>query len=347
MPPPINVIVNGDFENQFANWTGGANTDNEIGSFLGGTPHWTEDTYLHNGNTGNTVAEMDGHAGQTTVLEQSFTVGGPLNTDITFDAALRTNAQVGDGYTVEILDNTGAVVATQTITPTAHAFTGYSIPVSFPAAGTYTLRFTEIGNDNSLGALLDNISILACFLRGTHIETKSGPRLIETLKAGDLVRTKDHGFRPIRWIGSTTCAARGDLAPILFRKGALGNTRDLKVSPNHRIMLADWRAETLFGEAEVLVPAKDLVNDRTILRQSGGTADYFHMMFDQHEIVFSEGLPSESFYPRAGVLNAVEDATRAEILRLFPELSASPEGYGPTARALLAPSETALLLASA
>ena len=345
MAPPSNLIINGDFENQFSNWTGGANTDNEIGSFLGGTPHWTEDTYLHNGNTGNTLAEMDGHSGQTTVLEQSFSVGGTLTTDITFDAALRSSGNSGDGFTVEILDSGGSVVTSALITPIAHALTGYSLPVTFPAAGTYTLRFTEAGNDNSRGALLDNISILACFLRGTAIETKSGVCFIENLRVGDLVRTKDHGVQPIRWLGSTRCAARGDMAPILIRKGALGNTRDLMVSPNHRILLDDWRAEMLFGEAQVLVPAKALVNDQTILRVEGGEAEYFHMMFDQHQIVFSEGVPSESFYPGADVLNEAEEATRAEILALFPELSNMPDSYGPVARVVLNPTEVALLLA--
>jgi len=232
-----------------------------------------------------------------------------------------------------------------TIEPTTNTLTEYSIPITFPAAGTYTLRFTEIGNDNSLGALLDDVSILACFLRGSHIETHSGPRMIEDLHVGDLVRTKDHGFQPIRWIDSTTCTARGEMAPILIRKGALGNTRDLKVSPNHRMLLADWRAELLFGEAEVLAPAKALVNDHSILRVEGGEAVYFHMMFDQHEIVFSEGVPSESFYPSADVLSDVEDATRAEIFALFPELLNKPASYGPSARVTLDATELALLLA--
>lgn len=344
--PLNNLIINGNFENQFDNWTGGGNTDNEIGSFEGGTPHWTEDTYLHNGNTGNTVAEMDGHSGQTTVLEQSFSVGGALSTDITFDAALRDPGQVGDGFTVEILDSDGNVVGSPvTIEPTAHAFNGYSIPVSFPAAGTYTLRFTEVGNDNSYGALLDNVSILACFAQGTRIETASGLRNIESLKAGDLVRTLDNGFQPIRWIGSSTQPATGDMAPIRFSKGALGNDRDLLVSPNHRMLLADWRAEMLFGLPEALVPAKSLINDESIRRIEGGNTTYFHMMFDRHEIVFSEGVASESFYPAADIMDEFEAATRSEILALFPELRAGVSGYGPTARTVLLPHESALLAA--
>jgi len=339
--PLTNLIINGDFESQFANWGG---TDNEIGSFLGGTPHWTEHTYLHNGNTSNTLAEMDGHSGQTTVLEQSFTVGGAFTTDITFDAALRSGASSGEGFTVEILDSSGSVVGTiSTITPTVHALTGYSIPVSFPAAGTYTLRFTEIGVDQSIGALLDNVSILTCFTRGTQMELKSGLQKIETLRVGDMVRTLDHGFQPIRWIGSTRCMAKADMAPILIRKGALGNTRDLRVSPNHRMLISDWRSELLFDAKEVLVPAKNLVNDVTIHRVEGGVVEYFHMLFDQHEIVFAEGAASESFYPAQDVLDSVEQATKDEILILFPQLGLEGFKYGAPARACLQAQEAALL----
>lgn len=340
-----NIIINGDFENHFDNWTGGGNNDNEIGSHDPlDPPTWTEDTYLNNGNTGNTVAEMDGNAGQTTVLEQSFVINdGPFTTSIDFEAALRVGATPGDGFTVEILDSLGNVVVTDTITPTLNELTGHSVPVTFPAAGTYTLRFTEIGDDDSIGTLLDDISILTCFTRGTRIETKAGDVLIEDLQVGDLVRTADHGFQPIRWIGSTSRSAKADMAPILIRKGALGNANDIRVSPNHRMLLSGWQAEMLFDEAEVLVSAKQLVNDSTILRVEGGNVEYFHMMFDQHEIVFSEGTPSESFFPVLQALDGVEQEVKAEILSLFPELENGTTSYGPPARPSLLAHEAAFL----
>ena len=154
----------------------------------------------------------------------------------------------------------------------------------------------------------------------------------------------DRGYQPIRWIGSSKRPATGNLAPILIRKGALGNDRDLRVSPQHRMLLQGWQAEMLFGEEEVLATAKSLVNDRSILRDEGGEVEYFHILFDTHEIIYAEGAPSESFHPGEQGWKALDQATRDEILTLFPELSDGRfEDYGASARASLKHSEGQLL----
>ncbi len=183
-----------------------------------------------------------------------------------------------------------------------------------------------------------------CFTSGTQIATVSGDRRIEDLVAGDLVLTMDRGYQPIRWIVSSKVPATGDLAPILIRKGALGNDRDLRVSPQHRMLLQGWQAEMLFGEEEVLATAKSLVNDHSILRDEGGEVEYFHMLFDTHEIIYAAGAPSESFHPGEQGWKALDQATRDEILTLFPELADGRfEDYGASARTSLKHSEGQLL----
>ena len=178
--------------------------------------------------------------------------------------------------------------------------------------------------------------VVVCFSAGTIIETAEGEVAIESLQVGDLVRTADHDYQPIRWIGSTKVAATGSVAPILIKAGALGNARDLRVSPQHRMLLGGWQAEMLFGDAEVLVAAKHLVNDQTILRVEGGEVEYFHMLFDTHEIVFAEGAASESFHPGQIGWGALAEDARAEILALFPELEQNQFGaYGTSARRTL------------
>ena len=159
-----------------------------------------------------------------------------------------------------------------------------------------------------------------------------------------MVLTMDHGYQPIRWIGSSKRAATGDLAPILIRKSALGNDRDLRVSPQHRMLLQGWQAELLFGELEVLATAKSLLNDQTILREKGGEVEYFHMLFDTHEIIWAEGCRSESFHPGKQGWKALDQATRDEILTLFPQLAdGNFNDYGPAARMSLKHKEGKLL----
>ncbi|EET46529.1 type I secretion target repeat protein [Thalassobium sp. R2A62] len=190
----------------------------------------------------------------------------------------------------------------------------------------------------------DDFQSFVCFTRGTLIKTDQGERPIEELAAGDMVLTMDHGYQPIRWIGSSKRAATGDLAPILIRRGALGNDRDLRVSPQHRMLLQGWQAELLFGEVEVLATAKSLLNDQTILRDEGGEVEYFHMLFDTHEIIYAEGCPSESFHPGQQGWKALDQATRDEILTLFPQLvDGTLNDYGPAARMSLKHKEGKLL----
>jgi hypothetical protein len=174
---------------------------------------------------------------------------------------------------------------------------------------------------------------VVCFTRGSRILTAEGEKAIEDLAAGDLVLTMDHGYQPIRWIGSSIVEGKGRFAPIVIEAGTLGNTRTLRVSPQHRMLLSGWQAELLFDEPEVLVAAKMLVNDQTIRAEEVEQVEYFHMLFDAHEIVYAEGAPSESFHPGHVGWGALAEAAREEILSLFPQLEDLDFTlYGPSAR---------------
>ena len=198
--------------------------------------------------------------------------------------------------------------------------------------------------DDGNGEFNPGVGVTICFAKGTLIETTSGEKAVEALSAGDLVRTLDHGDQPIRWIGSVRRPALGKLAPIKICKGALGNRRDLMVSPQHRMLLTGWRAELFFGECEVLATAKSLINDRDIVRVEGGFVEYFHILFDTHEIIFAEGAPSESFHPGAMGAQALSQDGYDEILTLFPHLGTQGfASYGVSARISLKFKEAALL----
>lgn len=192
------------------------------------------------------------------------------------------------------------------------------------------------------------LDTIPCFVAGTLILTPEGERRIETLSEGDLVMTHDGGPQPIRWIGARTVRAKGALAPIRIEAGALGDHRHLLVSPQHRVLIRDTLSELLFGEAEVLVSAKHLVNDHSIRAMEGGFVTYVHMLFDRHEVVFSEGLATESFLPGPQTTECFEAEILEEICAIFPELDPETgQGYSLAARRTLKAHEARVLMGSA
>ncbi|MFX0544960.1 Hint domain-containing protein [Roseovarius sp. S1116L3] len=184
---------------------------------------------------------------------------------------------------------------------------------------------------------------VVCFARGTRITTDRGEVLIEDLRAGDMVATADGALKPIRWIGSMVVAGSGKLAPVKIRRGALANARDLLVSPQHRMLLRGWQAQLYFGRDEVLVPAKHLINDHSIRQVECGEVEYFHLLFDTHEIVMAEGAESESFHPGDVGISAMNEDIREEIYEIFPQLRGDPSIYGPAARTSVNKQEARLL----
>lgn len=135
----------------------------------------------------------------------------------------------------------------------------------------------------------------AAFTRGTNITLASGElRPIETLSVGDRLLTRDGGPQEIRWIGSYTVRATGPLAPIVITAGTLNNLGDLIVSPDHRLFVYQRTDRLGAGRSEVLVKARHLINGDTVYQQQGGFVDYFQILFDDHQILYAEGIAAES-----------------------------------------------------
>ncbi|MCO6384602.1 Hint domain-containing protein [Oceanicola sp. 502str15] len=187
-----------------------------------------------------------------------------------------------------------------------------------------------------------------CFVSGTLIATPSGEVPVESLAPGDLVLTHDDGPQPLRWIGRRAVPALGAMAPIHIRANTFGAHRALTISPLHRLMIRDPLAELMFGDGEVLVAAKELVNGSSVTRLEGGEVEYVHLLFDRHQVVFSEGLPTESFLPGGQMQHSFEAEIVEEICAIFPELNPETgEGYGPAARRMLSGYEARLWAAEA
>lgn len=182
-----------------------------------------------------------------------------------------------------------------------------------------------------------------CFLTGTKIQTADGPMAVEDLKSGDMIITADRGPMPIIWINSSDHSWPEDddaAKPIMVSQGALGGdlpTRDLIVSPQHRIMLSGPDVLAAFGVQEVLAPSKGLTDLPGIREMKGKReATYFHVMLPQHAVIYAEDQPTESFYPGGMALQMMDHGHRIQVNKLFPGVGRDPERiYGPKVRTCL------------
>ena len=198
-------------------------------------------------------------------------------------------------------------------------------PGGFPPVGV-PLTVTSAGEGPSFAAT--SYATPICFASGTMIDTPDGPRLVEEIKVGDLVQTLHDGPQPVLWHASRSWPAQGAYAPVLFRTGAIGNARPLRLSPQHRVRVTDWRAEVFCGEEAVLIPALHFVNGRDVIVETGGILTYHHLLFSRHQIIWSEGVETESFHPGETGVAGLPCQTRAELYSLFPELEFDPATYG-------------------
>jgi len=149
------------------------------------------------------------------------------------------------------------------------------------------------------------------FARGTRITMHDGKmRPIEALSPGDMVLTRDAGQQPVRWLRQSTLRATGSFAPVVITEGALHNEADLVLRPDHRLFIYQREDFLGAGRAEVLIKARHLVDGKTVIRRRGGFIDYFQIIFDEHYIIYAEGIAAES--------HLVDTRTRAAL----------PEGLG-------------------
>ncbi len=265
--------------------------------------------------------------------------GGPTN----YEAYALTNTDTGE--VIDFYDIGGGTQNIMAQNGLAAGETSVNLPVLVgPNQTTTTLQFNQPDPDTLVyGSVDPGDTGAACFTAGTQVDTPDGPRLIETLQPGDLVDTLDAGAQPVRWVGRRTVYGQGRFAPIRFCAGTLGASADVVVSPQHRVLISGWQAELMFGEDEILVPAKSLVNGTSVTEAPRDVVTYVHLLFDRHQLVSTSGLVSESFFPGQEGLAGLPSDTTEELFALFPELRLHPEAYGAAARPVRQDRTVALL----
>ncbi|GLS86419.1 hypothetical protein GCM10010873_13930 [Cypionkella aquatica] len=191
-----------------------------------------------------------------------------------------------------------------------------------------------------------------CFTPETRVATPDGVRLIRNLRRGDMILTRDNGPQEVLWSGHRRMSgarlyAMPHLRPIRFRANSMGLYRpdeDLLVSPQHRMLVKGAAAQALFNTSEVLVAAEDLVNDGTIVVDHVmREVTYVHILLEKHNIVWANGLETESFHPSNTALDTVDPVQREGLLNILPEIADNPHAYGDYARRNISGSEAAIL----
>ncbi len=128
-----------------------------------------------------------------------------------------------------------------------------------------------------------------CFVTGSRILTTRGEVAVEKLAVGDVAIAASGAERAIVWIGHRTVSPgqRAELQPVCVAAGAFADgmpNADLWLSPGHSV----------FADG-VLIPVSFLINGVTITQHSVPSVTYWHVELDAHDILVSQGLPSESY----------------------------------------------------
>lgn len=186
----------------------------------------------------------------------------------------------------------------------------------------YTLVGVDRDNAHRRLALTNCVS----FTRGTHITMANGAQTaVESLKVGDKVLTRDAGVQEIRWIGRSTVRATGPFAPIVIKAGTLNNLGDLIVNPDHRLFVYQREDAVGAGQAEVMVKARYLLNGDSVYVQNGGYVEYFQLLFDDHHIIFAEGIAAETMLVDDKTESVLPKALGEKFKKSQPGLAA-PQG---------------------
>lgn len=186
--------------------------------------------------------------------------------------------------------------------------------------------------------------MLPCFSGDTSILTPRGEVPILDLKPGNLVTTMDSGPRKLLWmyrrdLSMQSLRTSPRLRPVRFKEGVLGSTSRLMVSRQHGILVGE-HGEHL-ARACHLEPVLGGVN----IARNCRALSYVHLMFEQHEIIFANGVACESFYPGPEALAELDVKTRLNFNQLFRNADWPAGDFGPPARPFLRGREVTILAA--
>lgn len=161
--------------------------------------------------------------------------------------------------------------------------------------------------------------------RGTRIAAADGKLVpVEQLRPGDRLLTRDNGARPLLSVHSRTVPALGAETPVVIAPGRLGNPQALMLAPQHRLFFYQHGQDRLTETSEILVQAAALTGTGDIARRKGGYVEYFVLVLDAHEILYVEGVPTESLEWSATARAHLPDGLAQDVETESPGLRHAP-----------------------
>lgn len=207
--------------------------------------------------------------------------------------------------------------------------------------GVASFEITSVNSTNYAGLnqlTRDDYNFVPCFTNDARILTPSGLVRITKLQVGDLVMTRDHGPQPIRWIGGTKVRKRDlidneNLRPYRIKADCFGPglpKHDLTLSPQHRVLLGGKLVENMFGDQEMLIAVKHLAKVQGIRQPKvKNNVTYRHILLDRHEVIYANGLPTETLLIGTEARRKLPRALIDEIDTLLPDLARGPAAQPP------------------
>lgn len=129
----------------------------------------------------------------------------------------------------------------------------------------------------------------AGMVSGTRIITLAGELPIEHLTPGDRVITRDAGIAELLSVSSQEV----DTPLIRVRAGALSHQcpeNDMLAGPATLVLLRDWRASVLYGQASAMVPLSRLRDGYFISSCQPRVTRLFTLHFARPHVIYANGL---------------------------------------------------------
>jgi len=280
-------------------------------------------TFVTNSPNGDLTLEANGGSIDNTTLVEIN--GNSYNVIFEFSGALPTQKNDGSQQVPDQFEGDTVFVITVLDYPSVGTSTRFAF---LPNSDATASEMNDFGNG---GIGVQNVNDppppeAVCFCKGTYIATPDGDRLVEELKPGDTVLTASENAAKILWISHSHHSYRDlvklpGLRPICVPRGWVKRNvpyRDLWISPNHRIVIRGIDVELHLGLEAVLAPAKHLFGKPN---QPGSEwfdgVKYYHLLLENHDLVLSNGLESESFFPGKEALKMLDISSREGLSRIL------------------------------